>query len=253
MQQPAPARQRWADADAEKAQAGLDGDDDGNVHARQDEDRADDIGQDMLQQDAPGLGPQHLLGLEIEAVADGQSLGAGDAAELGNEGDADQEDQIGEPRAQHRHQRQGQDQPGKRVDDVEDGEDELIDRPRRIGRDHAEQDADGEGDRQDHHRHADGDAGAIDGPAEQIAAELVGAEEMREGGTLQPVDRRDGVRVVRGEQRGEDRHDQQQGDSDKPEGARARRHQLGQKPAPGHALRSPPLASRARTRGSIQA
>jgi hypothetical protein len=61
------------------------------------------------------------------------------------------------------------------------------------------------------------------------------------------------IRVVRGEKRGEDRHDQQQGDGDKPEGAGARRHQLGQKPAPGHRAALPALASRARTRGSIQA
>src|SRR6185436_1026373 len=68
MEEPAPARERRADANSQKAQTRLDRDHNRNVHAGEHEDRADDVGQHMMEQDAPGLRTEHRLGLEEQAV-----------------------------------------------------------------------------------------------------------------------------------------------------------------------------------------
>ena len=60
----APARQRRADADAEEAQAGLERDDDRDVHAGQHDDRADDVGQHVEEHDARARCAERPLGLE---------------------------------------------------------------------------------------------------------------------------------------------------------------------------------------------
>ena len=135
----APAGERRADADAEEAQAGLQRDDDRDVHAGQHDDRPDDVGQDVEQHDARARRAERALGFEEGPLLDGQRLRARDAAELRHEDDGDEDDDVDQPRPEHRHQRQRQDQARERADDVEQREDGALDRRRRIGGGDAEQ------------------------------------------------------------------------------------------------------------------
>ncbi len=73
------------------------------------------LGVTWCEDHAPGLGPEDLFGFDEGAVADGDRLGAGDAAEMRNEDDADQQHDIAEAWAENRDQRQRQDDTRKEV------------------------------------------------------------------------------------------------------------------------------------------
>lgn len=72
----------------------------------------------------------------------------------------------------------GEDQLGKREDDVDDAHDQRIGPAAEITRDHAEQDADRQRDGENGDGDQQRDAGADDQPAEDVAAELVTAQQV---------------------------------------------------------------------------
>ena len=148
-------------------------------------------------------------------------LGAGDARIGRNPGDADDEDLVDERRAEQRQDRQGQDDGRESLDRVEDDHDAIVDAAAEVAAEQPKNDAADHGDEHRGHRGDEGDAGAVHDPREQVAAQMVGAEQVILGWPFQ--DAREvlfGV-VVGGEQRAE--NDEQKEDHHDDKAQRAQR------------------------------
>src|SRR5690625_2783537 len=126
IQDRAPAwRRRWH-ADAKEAESRLDGDDDGDVHRGQDQQRADDVRQDVHAQNPAHASAHGALGQDEFIAPDRHGLGACDAPEGRNRGDDDDEDDGGKARADHRHRRQPEDDDREGTDGIEDQHDQIV-------------------------------------------------------------------------------------------------------------------------------
>ena len=99
----------------------------------------------MADENAGAGGAEDALGLEVGRALEGQGLGAGDAAELGQEGERDDEDEQRVRRAEHGDDGECQDEGGEGADDVEHGHESAPPGLRQGGGEQAERDAGGEG------------------------------------------------------------------------------------------------------------
>ena len=99
---------------------------------------------------------------------------------------------------------------GNRELDVRDAHQDVVDAPARIARDEADDDAERAGQADGDHAHEQRDARAVDEPAQDVAADLVGAEDVAavEAGGLQALGDVLLVRAERREALGEDRGEQ---------------------------------------------
>src|SRR5215472_1221097 len=134
----APARRRRPHAEAQKAQPCLDGDHHGNVHAREDEERPDDVRHHMHRQDARGAGTQRALRQDELGVLQRLRLRAHDPAVARREGHDDDHDYGLEARSDQRYQREREHNGRKGADSVEDQHKDAIEPSGAIARGEAE-------------------------------------------------------------------------------------------------------------------
>ena len=90
----------------------------------------------------------------------------------------ERQDHVAEPGPEHRHHRDREQDGRDRELDVGDAHQRVVDAPARITRDEADEDAERAGEADGDHAHEQRDARAVDEPAQDVAAHLVGAEEM---------------------------------------------------------------------------
>src|SRR6478752_10393997 len=86
-----PARGGWLDADAQERQRCLEQDVRRDQQRRVDDDRRDQVGKDVLEQDARVGGAEREGGLDVLLLADRQDLAADDARHVGPAGERDHE------------------------------------------------------------------------------------------------------------------------------------------------------------------
>ena len=147
------------------------------------------LGRTCLHRDAARLAPKHARGIDVELLLHDQRLGAHQAGELRREDDADRDHAVGRGRRPARRSRA--------IASTIAGNDSSVSITRLID----VVDPAAEETREQADRHADQDARpstarklriergrrAVDQPAEHVAAEVVGAEQMRGVGLLQRV------------------------------------------------------------------
>ena len=158
--------------------------------------------QDVAQQDAGGAGAERARRLHELELARAQHLPAHQPRVAHPADHRQREHDVGEARPEHRDQRDRQQDPGKRQQHVDHPADHIVDAPAEVAGDRAEQHADGRRDRD--HREADEqrDARAGQHAREDVAAELVEAERMRQARRLEPPRQLLRGRVVRRQRTG---------------------------------------------------
>ena len=124
------------------------------------------------------LAPPVLGGLDERALADTQHLRAHDPGARGDAGQADGETDVEGAEAEDGDQRQGEQQARDRQDDVDTTHQDVVEPAADEPGDEADQPADDEADDNRQQRRAQGEGAAVHGAGEQVAAELVGAEQM---------------------------------------------------------------------------
>jgi hypothetical protein len=238
-QHEAPFRHRRLGAEAKEAEAR------GRQHRGRDAERADhhhgrhDVGQEMHAEQPEMTGAGGDRALEIGLALLDQHHAVGDPGVERDRGDADRDHRVGQPGAEDREAGERDHDLGEREQDVDQAHQDPLEPAAGVAADEAEQQAAGERDADRDHADLEGQPGAVDDPAEQVAAEVVGAEpvlrrgrlEARPGAHLQGIIRRD-------RRREEGTQDQQQHDREAelagraggeraPPGARARGLDLG--------------------------
>lgn len=139
--------------------------------------RLNDVGKNVAREDTPVGGAESARGFDELALLDGQHLGADQAGVADPSADAERDDQIEDARAEKGHEGDGDENSGKRKECVHhDDVEETVGIAAVIAGDGAEDQAEKErsGDHAAAYEH--GDASAVDGAGEDVAAELVGAE-----------------------------------------------------------------------------
>ena len=124
-------------------------------------------------------GPHEIL------LAQHEDFGAHDARERGPGGKAEHEDQPVEAIAEEGQDEHGQEEAGRCLEELRHPHDSLIDQPSQIAGKEAERHSDGE--RDGGHRSGKEDRGsrAPQHPAQEVAAQGVGAHQMGEGWWVQ--------------------------------------------------------------------
>ena len=215
------------------------------------------FGQHVDRKDAGGAGAERALGQDEFRGFQGQSLGAHDPAVDRHRGHDQDQDHHLEAGAGERHGGEREHDGRERAQGVEQEQQHAVEPARAVAREHAEQEADDQRDRDrpegDLERHPAAEEDAREG----VAAELVGAGEVGERGAAEPCADVERVWVVGGEPVGEERAGQEQGDQDQ---AREALRIAEQAPQSGEALRTRignekrgKTQRLARTRGSSQA
>ena len=188
------------DAEPQERQAGLGQDRVGDADRGLHDDRRRRVGQDMPPHDPEMGDADRLRRRDVRLFLDRQHHAAGDAGEIVEEGERYRRDQVGEAGAEYRHEIDGDDEVRKRPLQVDVAHDDVIEPAPEIARKHAERDPGDErdGDRgdADEQRHLR----AHDDAAQEIAAEIVGAEPVRPARRQQHVEGH-GVGVVGRDQR----------------------------------------------------
>lgn len=207
----APFGVRRGDAEAEEGQAGRV--DDGQAHqgrAVDQHDRRDDR-QDLPYGDREPPGAAHPGGLQVFGGADAAYFGVDDPGHRGRQHHRQRDDNGSETGVQHGRDREGHQDAGEGVEDVEGAQQRLL------GDASAETRGDARGgaeDRGDADRCEPADQrgpGAPQQPAEHVPALPVGAQQVPgAAGREQAVTQAAVERAVRGEQRGGERRGEQQ-------------------------------------------
>ena len=177
----APRRGRGLDAQAQEGEERLEDDHLGHLQGRDDHDGGDEVGEDLPEDDprvahAEGAAREHEL-----ALADGHGLGPHDARVDRPAGHAEHDDHVDEARAEDRDDGEREQHEGKGQHHVDDRHDRPVGAPADVARPEAEQHPDGG--RQDHGGHPDHqrDPAAVDHARQEVAAHLVGAEQVLGG------------------------------------------------------------------------
>ena len=84
------------DAEAEKRESGFGEDDAGHADGCLDEDRLEDVGQDVAEEDAQAAGTERAGGIDIFSIAHGHDLRADEARIAGPSADGEGEHEVGE-------------------------------------------------------------------------------------------------------------------------------------------------------------
>ena len=209
----APGRRLRRDAGAEEGEDRL-GEDRGgaDIGALHDQ-RRDRVRHQMPPHDLRQAGADRDRGLDIRLLARGQHDRAHQAGHARNFGDGDRDQHGPDAGAGQRHHGDREQDARHRHQAVHDAHQDGIDQLEEAG-DEADRKADD--DRQDRRADADQqrDAAAIDDARQQVAAIGVGAEQELRRGRLQPLRGRKLDRIMRRDQRRQDRdqHDQREQD-----------------------------------------
>ena len=209
----APRRVRRRYPEAQEGEARLGGDCARGVHREEDEERCDDVGNDVDGHDPQAPGPEGALGKDVLVLLGAQHEGAAGARVVGAEGHRDHDDQVAERRAEHREKRKCEHDGGKRLEGVGQEHDDVVDQSTQVPAQETEDQPDGEGGRHGGHGHLELDPRPVDETGKQVPAELVGPEEMVQGWSLERVVHVDLAERVRRQLRPEDRqHDEPEHD-----------------------------------------
>ena len=205
VQDRAPGGGRRTNAEPEEAHPGFDGDDDGNVHRGENEERADKVRHDVDGEDAPGGRAERARRKHEVGLLQRHRLRAHHAGVARQRREHHDQDDGIEARAGERHQRERKHHGREGAERVEEEEKQRIEPARSVAGDHAEHHAAEEGQAGGEQRHEERDARAVQHAREKVAAELVGAEQMQRVRRKEAVARRKLRRLVGGEHVGEDR------------------------------------------------
>ena len=235
----------------EEAQRRLRHDHATDVDAEDDDDRRRDVGQHVAQQRAPARAADRLRRLEVGVLLHPQHRAPRTTREAGMPPDTPSTTMIcSMPRPGYRHDGEQQQQPRER----HPGVDEAL-------RHQVQATADEAGGAADQHRHHDGEDGGgqphrqrqpcpVDEAAQQVAPDVVGAQQVRGRGGLQAVAQVDLLVAVGRQRIGEDADQHQDQDDDAAGGPqRLLAHQPREEP-PQPGL---PSRNRARAAGSATA
>ncbi len=211
-QHQSPGRRGRLGADPEEGQRGLDEDGIAEPDRRDDEDGRGHVGQDVAPEDGEVAAAQGLRGLDVAVLLRGQHGAAHDPRVAGNNHDGDGDHGVGRVRRQHGHDGQGEDETGNGLDRVHEPLEGEIEAPLEVAAgqpdEHAGHGPDSHREQPDPQR----DAASVDDAAEDVAADVVGAEEMHAAGGGQADLGVGFQRIVGREHVGEDRGEDQQHD-----------------------------------------
>lgn len=218
----APGGDEGGDAEAKEAEGGLGQDHRAERERGRDDHRRDRVGQNVAEHDADVAGADGARGIDKVALADAEHFAADEAGVADPRAHAQKQDDVEEPAADEGHGRDEEHEEGDGRLRVSHPHDDVAGETAAVTCDQAHHDAGGDAD--DSGRGADEqrNAGADEDPAEDIAAEVVGAHEAGPAFKVQPgrfgksVAEVDGNGVVRGEQRAENGHE---GEAEKEEAA----------------------------------
>ena len=177
-----PLRRGRADAQADEAEAGDSQDGPGDRQRGLHNDGGHAVGQDVLEDDALVAGADGAGRLDVLLVLDGQNGGADDPGKGRDVGDADGQHHIRDAGAHGGHQGDGQQDAGDRQEDVHDTHDDIVYPAAAVTGDGPQQTAHHCGNGDGGKGHRQGDPGAVDDPGQDVAAHLVGAQPVLDGG-----------------------------------------------------------------------
>src|SRR5438093_1577296 len=238
----APRRLRRRYADAEKAERGLGDDDDADGEARQYRRRVQDVRQDVLLDHAQLAGAGDLGQLDEVALAQAQHLAADDTRIARPVHRAQDDDDVPHARADHGREEDREDDRRQGEPGVGHAHDDLVHPAAQVAGDDAERGPDAAGHERAHQPDDQRHARAVDQTTQDVAALEIGAERRRQAPALHPERRGEDLgslhrqrRVVRRDQMGEGRHENQPAENDDHgQGPFARRlHEGGEPAGPG--------------------
>ena len=228
----------WAPRPEEAERRGQDDVPD-RVHHREDDHRGRGVRQDVPEHDPEPAVAERARGQHVLLLLGDHRLGAHDPGVADPAGDPDRDEHVEDARPQHRDDRDDQDQEREREEQVHDPHQQTVDPAAQVAGHQADN---GAGDQRDAGRaERDGqvDPAAVQDPGEDVAAELVGAEQVpggeRRGERVQHVEggRRPGYQQRRSQDR-RDRDGEHDQAGDQHQAAAA-----GAAAAPGSALGRP--------------
>ena len=169
----------------------------------------------MGEHDPQGGRPQDALSVAELLVFGHHDLASDHPGEPGHIADADGQNDVEYAGAQNGHQQDGQQDEGEGEHAVHDAHDDRVHHAAGVAGDEPQQDADDAAQHSGADGHHDAHPGAVEEPAEEVAPQVVGAQDMplgegRQVG-LQDVDL---IGVVGGEHRGQHAHEDHQTDDD---------------------------------------
>ena len=193
----------------------------GHAERQGDDDRAEDVWQEMDARDTALGGSEGSRGDDVVGFALPEELGASQAADRNPARDGDGEQHIAKATSEDRQQHDGEEHPRKCPHGIDQSHDDEVDVAAAEARGHAQCDADRQRERLGAEADREGGPGAVDDAGKEISADPVGAHEVLARGEL-PRGRK--VRLVvgeRGDDRGADRQHEQEEHDRQPKGPEA--------------------------------
>ena len=174
----APGRGRGLDAQTEERQERLQDDHARHLERRDDDDRRHQVREDLAEDDTQVPKPEGAARRDEVPLADGPGLGAHHARVERPVRDAEHDDHVDEARPEDDDHRQGEEDERERQHDVDDGHDDRVGAPGHVSGAEPQQHADARRDQDRGDAHHERDPPPVDDPREQVAAHLVGAEDV---------------------------------------------------------------------------
>ena len=213
-------------AESQEGERRLQDDHVGHGEDGHDDDGGEDIREHVPDHDPHVAGARGPRGLHEVAALDGQGLAPRQARVERPARHAERENDVPEPRPEHGHHRDGEQDGGHGELDVGDAHQHVVRPAAGVSGDQTDEHAHRARDAHRDHAHQERDARAEDEPAQDVAPDLVGAEQVREPGSLEALGDVLLVRAIRRQrlgERGRD-HDDADGRRGQPEGEPALPH-----------------------------
>src|SRR5215831_5925585 len=195
----APRRRGRLDAEAQEGQERLEDDHLSHLQRRDDHDCRGEVGHDLAEHDPQVAHAEGAAGHHELALADRHGLRPHHARVDGPAGDAEHDDHVDQARPQHGDHREGEQHEREGEHHVHERHDRPVAAPAEVARREPQQHPDAC--RQAHrcHPHHQRDAAAVDHARQEVAADLVRAEQVLPRAALHPRGRRQPVADVDGE------------------------------------------------------
>jgi len=175
----APARHGRLHAKAQEAEGRFYQDGAGHAEGGRDEHRGGGVGQNVVKKDARGTHAGHPGGQDEFPAAQGQGLGPDESRHPHPGGEPDDDHDIGERRREKGDNGQDEEKGRKAQHDIHAAHDALVHQPTEIAGAQSERQPDGHGQPHGHESHPERDPAAVEQSGEHIAAQGIGAQEMR--------------------------------------------------------------------------
>ena len=215
-----PAWSGGRNAEAEKGESGFSKDDTGHANGCLDEERLNDIGKDVAEEDAQRSGSQGAGCIDEFAIADRDDLSANEARVARPATDGKREHEVGKSWTEKCSEGDGKQNSGKSEESVHgDGGESRVDPAADVAGDAADDEAQRERGCDDGDGDSEGQARAIEQAGQCIAAEFVGSGKVRGGRSLQAMEEVDGGGVAgceewrgeAGDEKKREKHDADEG------------------------------------------